>query len=78
MFFFKNWTTRNFKNGVHQQEKALNKSTRFVINQKLIPTSHSEGFLEKYLLPFESVSEKIEQKGFHQLKQSFFKILVSL
>ena len=30
-----NWFTPNFKNGVHQQKKALDKSksTRFVINR---------------------------------------------
>ena len=37
-----------FKNGFHQQRKALNKSARFVINQKSVSTSHNEGFVEKY------------------------------
>ena len=41
-----NWFTPNFKNGVHQQRKAL-KSTRFLINQKSVYTSQNEGFLEK-------------------------------
>ena len=37
MFFFKNWPAYNFKNGVHWLKKALNKSKRFVINQKPFP-----------------------------------------
>ena len=48
MFFFKNWPRRNFKNGVHQQKRALNKSTMFAINRKPVSTSHNEGYLEKY------------------------------
>ena len=32
-----NWFTPNFKNYVHQQKKAPNKSTEFVINQNLFP-----------------------------------------
>ena len=43
----KNWFTPNFKNCVHQQKKALNKSTKFVINQKSVSTSQNEEFLEK-------------------------------
>ena len=39
--------TLNFKNYVHQQKKAPNKSTKFVINQKSVSTSQNEGFLEK-------------------------------
>ena len=42
-----NWFTLNFKNYVHQQKKAPNKSTKFVINQKSVSTSQNEGFLEK-------------------------------
>ena len=34
MFSLKNWPTFNLKNGFRQQKKALNKSKRFVINQK--------------------------------------------
>ena len=37
MFFFKNWPTFDFKDGVHYQKKALNKSKRFVIKQKPFP-----------------------------------------
>ena len=36
------------KNCVHQQEKAPNKSTKFVINIKYVYTSQNEEFLEKY------------------------------
>ena len=42
-----NWFTPNLKNCVHQQKKALNKSTKFVINRKSVSTSQNEGFLEK-------------------------------
>ena len=35
------------KNCVHQQKKAPNKSTKFVINRKSVSTSQNEGFLEK-------------------------------
>ena len=42
-----NWLTPNLKNCVHQQEKALGKSTKFKINQKSISTSQNEGFPEK-------------------------------
>ena len=37
----------NFKNCVHQQEKAPNKSTKFVINRKSVSTRQNERFLEK-------------------------------
>ena len=43
-----NWFIPNFKNCVHQQKKAPNKSTKFVINRKSVSTSHNEGFLEKF------------------------------
>ena len=43
--------TTNFKNCVHQQKKALNKSTKFVINQKSVSISQNERFLEKYDFP---------------------------
>ena len=36
------------KNDIHQQKKALNKSIRFLINQKSVSTSQNEGFVEKY------------------------------
>ena len=42
-----NWLTANFKNCVHQQKKALHKSTKSVINRKSVSTSHNDGFLEK-------------------------------
>ena len=42
-----NWFTSNLKNCVYQQEKAPNKSTKFIINRKSIFTSQNEGFLEK-------------------------------
>ena len=38
----------NFKNCVHQQKKAPNKSTKFVINEKSVSISQNERFLEKY------------------------------
>ena len=43
-----NWYTPNFKNSVHQQKKASNKSLKFVINQKSVSISQNEGFPEKY------------------------------
>ena len=43
-----NWYTPNFRNSVHQQKKASNKSLKFVINQKSVSISQNEGFLEKY------------------------------
>ena len=39
--------TPNFKNSVHQQRKAPNKSIKFAINQKSVSTSQNEGFPEK-------------------------------
>ena len=42
-----NWFTPNFEHCAHQQKKAPNKSTKFVVNRKSISTSQSEGFLEK-------------------------------
>ena len=75
-----NWFTPNFKNCVHQQEKALNKSIKFVINRKSISTSQNEGFLEKYDLTgpksyFHSNQylKKIKENGFFKQKQDFFK-----
>ena len=67
-----NWPVLKFKNDVLQQKKALNKSTSFIINRKSISTSQNEGFVKKIrfhwtekLLPFELVSEKIKENGFH-------------
>ena len=63
MFFLKNWPTFNFKIGVHQQKKALNKSKRFVINKKTFPLARMRIRWKKRfqwtkrLHPFESVSE---------------------
>ena len=37
----------NFKNSIHQQRKASNKSIKFVINQKSVSTSQNERFPEK-------------------------------
>ena len=42
-----NWFTPYFKNCVHQQKKAPNKSTKFVFNRKSVSTSQNKGFLEK-------------------------------
>ena len=42
-----NWLTTNFKNCVHQQKKAPNISTKFVINRKPVSARQNEGFLEK-------------------------------
>ena len=58
-----NWLTTTLKNCVHQQKKASNKSTKFVIKQKSVSTGQNEGFPEKYDFTgpksyFESVSEK--------------------
>ena len=36
-FFWKKRSTFNFKNGDHQQKKALNKRKRFALNQKPFP-----------------------------------------
>ena len=37
-----------FKNDVHHQEKAPNKSMRLVINRKSVSASQNEGLIEKY------------------------------
>ena len=42
-----NWFPANIKHCVHQQKKAPNKSTKFVINRKCVSTGLNEGFLEK-------------------------------
>ena len=42
-----NWFTPKLKNCIHQQKKAPNKNTRFVINRKSVSTSQNEGLLEK-------------------------------
>ena len=75
-----NWFTLNLNNCVHQEKKALNKSTKFVINRKSIPTSQNEEFLGKCdftgpkkiyfqemekLLPMEGIFEILAQNGFH-------------
>ena len=36
-----NWLTTNLKNCVHQQKKASNKSTKFLINRKSVSTSQA-------------------------------------
>ena len=52
-----NWFRPNFKNGVYQLKKALNKSTRFEINQKSVSTSQNKDslkntiFLERKIAP---------------------------
>ena len=47
MFFLKNWPTFNFKIGVHQQKKALNKNKKFVINKKTFPLARMKDSLKK-------------------------------
>ena len=42
-----NRLTPNFKDSVHQQRKAPNKSIKFTINKKSVSTSQNEGFPEK-------------------------------
>ena len=39
--------TTNFKNSVHQQKKAPNKSIKFAVNQKSVSTSQNKEFPEK-------------------------------
>ena len=46
MFFLKNCPTFNFKDGFHLQKEALNKSERFVINQKPFPLARMEDSLK--------------------------------
>ena len=77
-----NQFTPNFKNCVHQQEKALNKSTKFVINRKSVFTSQNEGFLEKYdftgpksYFHTNQYLKKIKENGFFKQKQDFFLLL---
>ena len=75
-----NWFTPNFKHCVHQQKKALNKSTKFVINRKSISTSQNEGFLEKcYFTELKSYFhsskylKKTEENGFlYTSRNNFF------
>ena len=40
------WPTFHFMNGVHQQKKALNKSKRFVTNQKFFPLARMKNQLK--------------------------------
>ena len=47
MFFFKSWPTFNFMNVVHYLKKALNKSKRFVINEKPFPLATMKDSLKK-------------------------------
>ena len=73
-----NWLTPTLKNCVHQQKKASNKSTKFVIKQKSVSTGQNEGFPEKYNFTgpksyFESVSEKNLKKRFLLAEARFFK-----
>ena len=71
-----NQFTPNFKNYIHQKKKALNKSTKFVIDRKSIPTSQNEGFLEKcdftgpknYFHSNQYLKKQIEENGFLQQK----------
>ena len=62
-----NWFTPNFKNSVQQQKR----STRFLVNQKSAFIARMKDLLKKRfhwtekLLPFELVSEKNEENGFH-------------
>ena len=69
-----NWFTPNFKNCVHQQKKAPNKSTKFVINRKSVSASQNEGFLEKcdFTGP-KSNFQKIKENGFFQQEKDFLK-----
>ena len=46
LFFFKNWPTLNFMNGVRQQKKALNKSKRFLVNEKPFPLARMKDQLK--------------------------------
>ena len=42
-----NWFTPNFKNCIHQQKKAPNRGTKFVINTKSVSIRHNKEFIEK-------------------------------
>ena len=76
-----NWFTSNLKNCVHQQKKAPNKSTKFVINQKSVSTSQDEGFLEKcdftgpksYFRSSQYLKKKKERKRFLLAETRFLK-----
>ena len=45
-FFFLNWPTFNFKNGVLQQKRAPNKSKRFIFCQKPFPLARMKNLLK--------------------------------
>ena len=76
-----NWFTSNLKNCVHQQKKAPNKSTRFLINRKSVSTSQDEGFLEKcdftepksYFYSNQYLKKKKERKRFLLAETRFLK-----
>ena len=83
-----NWFTPNLKHCVHQQKKAPNKSTKFLINRKSISTSQTEGFIEKcdftepksYFHSSQYLKKKIEENGSSKVTdiKIFLKILASL
>ena len=83
-----NWFTPNIKHCVHQQKKAPNKSTKFLINRKSISTSQTEGFIEKcdftepksYFHSSQYLKKKIEENGSSKVTdiKIFLKILASL
>ena len=83
-----NWFTPNLKHCVHQQKKAPNKSTKFLINRKSISTSQTEGFIEKcdftepksYFYSSQYLKKKIEENGSSKVTdiKIFLKILASL
>ena len=77
---------RGYSNkNAHQQKKASNKSTKFVLNEKSVSTSQNAGFLEKYhstgpksYFHLNQYLKKIKENCFFYQKQDFLKILVSL
>ena len=46
IFFFKNWPTFNFMNGVHRQKKT--RKQKVCNYSKTVSTSQNEGLVEKY------------------------------
>ena len=75
------WFTPNFKNGDHQQKKAPNKGTRFLLNGKSISISQNEEFVEKYdftgpkngLISNQCLKKKMKKTVSTSIKQDFFK-----
>ena len=79
MFFFKCWPTFNFKNGVHQPKKTLNKVRGLQLTENPFPLARIKDSLkntiplDQKLLHLNQCLKKMKQKVYTSRNKNFLK-----